>query len=86
MESSLLMRATSLAGLAVLVGLAWCLSENRRQTPWRLVFWGVALQFALGVLVLRTAAGHAFFDAVRAAFDLLTEGQHGGRRIRPLAT
>ena len=78
MTDSLLMRATSLAGLGVLVALAWCLSENRRLMPWRLVFWGVALQFAFGVIVLRTAAGRWFFDGVRAAFDLLTAASTAG--------
>jgi len=42
------------------------------------VVWGVLLQFILGVIVLRTGAGRAFFDAVRAAFDVLTAASTAG--------
>ena len=31
-------------GLAVLVGLAWLVSENRARLPWRTVLVGIAIQ------------------------------------------
>ncbi|MGZ8229186.1 MAG: Na+ dependent nucleoside transporter N-terminal domain-containing protein, partial [Burkholderiales bacterium] len=33
--------AQSAAGLAVLLGVAWLLSENRRAVPWRIVLAGL---------------------------------------------
>lgn len=39
-------------GIAVFIGIAVLLSENRRAIPWRVVFAGLALQFALAALVL----------------------------------
>ena len=43
----------SFLGLAVFLGIAWLLSENRRGVPWRTVGAGVTLQFALALLLLR---------------------------------
>jgi CNT family concentrative nucleoside transporter len=37
-----------------MASLAWALSERRREIPWRLVFWGVGLQFAIGAVLLPT--------------------------------
>ncbi|MFO7973191.1 MAG: nucleoside transporter C-terminal domain-containing protein [Candidatus Hydrogenedentota bacterium] len=48
------LRVVSFFGLFVMLFLAWLLSERRREMPWRLVFWGVVLQFAIGGLLLPT--------------------------------
>ena len=40
-------RLVSLLGLLVMVALAWLMSSNKRRFPWRVVFGGLALQFAL---------------------------------------
>jgi CNT family concentrative nucleoside transporter len=65
-------RAVSLLGLAVLLAVAWLLSSDRRRVPWRTVGWGVGLQLALGVLLLRTPAGGVFFRAMDAVVAALT--------------
>jgi len=78
MGSELVPRVTSLVGLIVMLGLAWVLSEDRRKVSVRLVLWGVGLQFALGVLVLRTGFGLLFFDYVRRAFDVVTDATKEG--------
>jgi len=54
-------RAVSLLGLAVMIGLAWLLSVDRKKFPWRIVGWGVGLQLLFGIIVLKTRAGLAFF-------------------------
>ncbi len=71
-------RCMSMAGLVVMFFLAWLLSENKRCVPWRILIWGALLQFALGIIVLRTRAGHLFFNGVRHAFDLLTAASEEG--------
>jgi CNT family concentrative nucleoside transporter len=58
--------AQSLLGLAVVIGVCWALSENRRRFPWKLAIGAVALQAVLvaalfGLPALRTVlqgAGH----------------------------
>jgi CNT family concentrative nucleoside transporter len=64
LDLSLAERATGLLGLAVLLGLAWLLSYDRRRIPWRLVGTGLALQATFGVLVLKTTPGRWFFEGV----------------------
>lgn len=71
-------QATSALGLAVFLLMAWGLSENRRHVPWRVLFWGLGLQFALGVLLLRTGLRAYLFEGVRVAFDLLRDATNAG--------
>ncbi len=72
------LRMMSAVGLLALVGLAWLLSENRKRLPWRLVLWGLSLQFLLGGLVLRTPFGRPFFEWVKKGFDVITESSNAG--------
>jgi CNT family concentrative nucleoside transporter len=66
-----LQKAVSLLGLIVFTGLAWLLSVNKRAVDWRLVAWGLALQFIFAVLILMTPWGAAFFDAANDVFNAL---------------
>lgn len=78
----------SLAGLISFLGLAWCLSENRRKFPWRVVLSGVGLQFLFGLIILKTDAGQRVFDGFhRAATKLLGFAGEGTRLVfGPLAS
>jgi concentrative nucleoside transporter, CNT family len=38
--------------MAVLTALAWALSENRRRVEWRVVGWGLGLQFGIALLLV----------------------------------
>ena len=48
------LRALSGVGFFVLLGVAWLCSSARRSIDWRGIAWGVALQFALALLLLST--------------------------------
>jgi CNT family concentrative nucleoside transporter len=68
----------SLAGLGVMVFLAWLMSEDRRAFPWRVTMWGLGLQLAFGVVVLSPAAQAFFFEVVDAGVRrLLSFGERG---------
>ena len=43
----------SVAGIFVMLGLAWAMSANRRRMNWRVIAWGVALQMVFAVFVFR---------------------------------
>jgi CNT family concentrative nucleoside transporter len=65
-------RLPSLLGLFVMVGIAWMVSSDRRQVPWRTVAWGIGIQFALALVLLKTAVGDAFFRAMAVLAEALT--------------
>jgi hypothetical protein len=55
-------RAISALGLVVFVGLAFLFSKNRKGVRWRTVLWGLGLQFALALIVIRTSWGFEAFN------------------------
>ena len=74
----MLLKLTSLLGLAAFIALAWGLSTDRKRFPTRTVVSGILLQFIFGFLILKTGPGQAFFkgfaDAVTAVLDYAAEG------------
>jgi CNT family concentrative nucleoside transporter len=53
-------RFTGLIGLAVILGVAFLFSSNRRAVQPRIVLWGLGLQFSFAFLVLKTPLAEAF--------------------------
>jgi CNT family concentrative nucleoside transporter len=56
-------RLTGILGLITMLGLAYTFSTNRRAIRLKTVAWGLGLQFAFAVLVLRIDAGRRAFTA-----------------------
>jgi CNT family concentrative nucleoside transporter len=81
------LKLVSLLGLVVFVGLAWALSAERRRFPWRAVLWGLGLQFAFGVLILKTGPGERVFEFFqRAVTKLIGFADEGSKMVfGPLA-
>ena len=46
------MRFLSLIGLAVLLGIAWLMSNNKRKIRPRIIIWGVGLQLLFAMIIL----------------------------------
>lgn len=55
--SSYSYNALSLAGVLFLLAVAWACSKDRRNMNWRVVGWGVGLQFAIALLIFQVPAG-----------------------------
>lgn len=64
-------RFVSIVGLVVLLLLAWLLSPNRRVVQWRVVVWGLILQFLFALFILRTPIGLKIFDWAREAINTI---------------
>ncbi len=60
--------AFGLFGLAVLIGIAFLFSNNKRAVDWRLVATGVTLQVAFAALVLLVPGGKDVFEAIGHGF------------------
>jgi CNT family concentrative nucleoside transporter len=65
--------AFGLFGLAVLVGIAFVFSNNRRAVDWKLVGTGVALQIAFAAIVLKLPLGRETFNAIAIGFVKLLD-------------
>ena len=57
----------AIPGLAILVGIAWVFSSNRKAIDWRLVLTGIFLQILFGVLITQVAF-------VKDSFALISKG------------
>ena len=71
-------RLISLLGMFVLLLIGWLLSIDRRVIPWRIILWGIGLQFMFALFILRTAAGEAIFatmnDVIVALLGFTVQG------------
>ena len=74
-------RAVAAVGLLALVFVAWLASRDRRRFPVRVVVAGIALQLALGALLLRTIAGRAVFGAMNDAVGAIVRYTDEGVRF-----
>ncbi len=64
-------RLISVFGCFVLIGIAWLLSNNKRQINYRVVVWGLLLQLVFAVIILKTAPGQAVFFYAKAVITKL---------------
>jgi len=70
-----------LFGLAVLVGIAWLASNNKRRVDWKLVATGVGLQIAFAAVVLLVPGGKDVFDAIGHGFVRVLSFVNEGSRF-----
>lgn len=75
-------RFRAAVGLVVILTLAWAMSTDRRRIPWRIVGWGVGLQIAFALVILRTQMGVVAFEGVNSVVAaVLHSGGQGGRFV-----
>ncbi len=70
--------ARGLLAIFALLLFAWLLSSDRRRFPWKIVLGGLALQWVLALLVLRTESGRAVFDAIAHVVTAILYGADAG--------
>lgn len=74
-------RLMGLVGIATMLGIAYALSHDRKRINWRMVAAGVALQIALGMLVLWTVPGQWLFTFANTVITGLLSFQEKGARF-----
>lgn len=60
-----------IAGVLVIMLLAWLLSANRRVIPWRVIAFGLLLQVSLALLTLKVPGGDYVFRLIGDGFTQL---------------
>ena len=73
-------RFTGLLGLLVILALAWLCSVHKRAVKLRILAWGIGLQFAFALLVLRTGFGKVF-QAIGAGVNAMLSYAEAGSRF-----
>jgi CNT family concentrative nucleoside transporter len=72
----------SFLGIFLIAGFAWLLSVNRKVVNWRVVGWGIGLQFLFAFFVFVVPAGTKFFLFVnRVVVTLLGSATAGTRFV-----
>ena len=66
-------RFTGLFGIALILGLAFALSNNRRAINYRLVGTGLAIQVALAVFILKVPFGQRLFQTLGAGITKILD-------------
>ena len=57
-------RAISALGILIFIGISYAFSVNRRAVRWRIVAWGLGLEFALALVILKTPWGLNVFKSL----------------------
>lgn len=65
-------------GLAFFVGVAWLMSSHKRRFPTRVVVWGLGMQLALAVFLLKTSIGISIFEGLASFVTKLIQMPKGG--------
>ena len=74
----------SFLGIFVLAGFAWLLSTDRRVVNWRVVGWGIGLQFLFAFFIFVVPAGTRVFLLVNDIIvRVLETARRGPVRFRP---
>jgi concentrative nucleoside transporter, CNT family len=68
----------SALGVFAILAFAWAISENRRAVPWRPVVTGVAITFALALLMLKVPQTEVAFDWINRAVDAIADATKAG--------
>jgi CNT family concentrative nucleoside transporter len=71
-------RLTGVLGIAVILGMAYLFSTNRRAIKLKTIAWGLGLQLALGLFVLRVPFGQILFGALGNAAKHLLDFSYVG--------
>ncbi len=66
-----MVRLSGLLGMAAILGIAYLFSTNRKAIRFKTIAWGLGLQFAFALIVLRTATGQVVFKWVGAKITRL---------------
>ena len=74
-------RLVGLLGIAAFIGIAVALSHNRKAISPRVLLWGLGLQAALAVFVLRVPAGREIFVKLGAAITALLHYSYAGTEL-----
>lgn len=76
-----LQQLISVLGIFALIALTWLISTDRKLFPWRTVIWGMILQFAFALFILKTPVGLKIFQGAQVVVDQLNVYANEGAKM-----
>ena len=73
--------ARGVVGMAILLGIAYLLSSNRKGIDWKLVGSGLLIQIALAILILKVPLIRDIFDAIAGVFVRILQFTEEGSKF-----
>lgn len=77
----MLLKLISALGIVAMIACAWIFSRDRKHFPWRTVFWGIGLQFAFAIFILKTPVGLWVFHGAEMAIGQLNGYAYEGAKM-----
>ena len=77
-DTSIWSRIMSVVGIFAFIGIAWCMSNNKKKVLWKLVAIGTTMQLVFAVFILWTPVGKAIFGWLNDAFTVLINFTQAG--------
>src|SRR3954471_13127678 len=71
----------SVFGLVMIIAITWAMSSNRKLFPWRTVIWGMGLQFAFAIFILKTPIGLQLFQGAQVVVEQLNVYANEGAKM-----
>src|SRR5438067_13658482 len=68
-------------GIVAILLVTWAISANRKLFPWRTVIWGMILQFAFAIFILKTPIGLRLFQGAQVVMDQLNAYAYEGAKM-----
>src|SRR6185295_1133539 len=75
------LQLVSAFGIIAILAVTWGLSSNRKLFPWRTVIWGMILQFAFALFILKTPIGLRLFQGAQVVVDQLNVCANDGAKM-----
>src|SRR3954454_17924883 len=75
------LQIVSAFGIVIILAVTWAISTNRKLFPWRTVIWGMILQFAFAIFILKTPIGLRLFQGAQVVVDQLNVHANEGAKM-----
>src|SRR6185503_2797763 len=75
------LQIVSAFGIVIILLATWAISSNRKIFPWRTVIWGMILQFAFAIFILKTPIGLQLFQGAQVVVDQLSVYANEGAKM-----
>ena len=72
------MRYQAIFGILILIGIAWAFGENRRKVSIAAIVTGLAVQFAMALLLIRLPSSRHLFEVLNQVVAVLEESTRAG--------